>query len=108
MKQETNEYVIKKKYEGQPICADPSTNPKENETGIHFSTGERSAWVSSYEPTVVEGLLQHNHFKIEELITVIIGKSECVVGVVGRLPIGSLNIGKKRSSDRHDLIVNNK
>lgn len=108
MKQQNSEYAIKKKYEGQPICADPSTITKENETGIHFSTGERYAWVSSYEPAIVEGLLQHKHFKIEELITMKVDSCECVVGVVGRVPIGSLKIGKKRATDKHGEIVSNR
>ncbi|MBI1729611.1 hypothetical protein HY229_03025 [Candidatus Acetothermia bacterium] len=99
-------YIIRKKYEGQPVCLDPTVQAKENETGIHFTGGDRSAWISSYEPVVVEGLLQHKYFKIEQLVTLKIGREECVVGVVGKLPIGALQIGRRRPSDRHDLIVN--
>jgi len=106
VKLQTFEYIIKKKYEGQPICSDPSAQAKENETGIHFSMGERMAWISSYEPAVIEGLVNHKHFKLEKLILMKIKRRECVVGIVGKIPIGSLRIGNKRASDRHDLIIN--
>lgn len=105
MVKQVNEYVIKKKYEGQPVCSDPTVHPKENETGIHFTGGDRLAWISSYEPSVVEGLLHHKHFRLEELITMEIDGSECVVGLVGRVPIGTLRIGRRRNSDRHDQVV---
>jgi len=105
VKKRSGTYQIKKKYQGQPICLDPTTHPKENETGIHFTGGDRHAWISSYEPPVVAGLLQLKHFKVEQLVTMMIDGSECVVGVVGRVPIGALRIGKPRDSARHELIV---
>ncbi len=105
VKKISSTYTIKRKYQGQPICLDPTTHPKENETGIHFTGGDRHAWVSSYEPAVVEGLLQHRHFRVEQLITMQIDGSECVVGVVGRVPIGALRIGQPRDTDRHEFIV---
>jgi len=98
-------YEVKRRYDGQPVCADPTADPKENETGIHFTGGDRLAWISSYEPAVIEKLLKHKHFRLSEIITLQIDKQECVVGVTGRIPIGSLRIGRRRSSDRHDLIV---
>lgn len=100
-----NEYGIEKKYQGQPICADPTASPKENETGIHFTGGDRLAWISSYEPSVIEGLLKHKHFRLEHLITREIQQCECVVGIIGRVPIGTLRIGRRRDSDRHSSIV---
>ena len=105
MTKPNSEYVIRQKYEGQPICSDPTAQPKENETGIHFSMGERLAWISTYEPALIEGLVNHKHFKVDQLITMRIKRRECVVGIVGKIPIGALRIGKKRASDRHDLIV---
>ena len=108
VKKQTYEYIVKNKYEGQPICSDPAAQPKENETGIHFSVGERTAWISTYEPAVVEGLLEHANFKVEKVILLKIKRKECVIGVVGRIPVGSLKIGKRRPTDRHDLIVSNR
>ena len=105
MKKSSSVYSIKRKYKGQPICFDPTIPPKENETGIHFMGSDRHAWVSSYEPAVVSCLLQLKHFKVDQLVTMMIDGSECVVGVVGRVPIGSLRIGQPRKSDRHELIV---
>ena len=101
-------YEVKRRYDGQPVRADPTADPKENETGIHFTGGDRLAWISSYEPAVVEKLLKHKHFRLSEIITLEIGKEECVVGVTGRIPIGTLRIGRRRSSDRHDLIVSSR
>jgi hypothetical protein len=98
-------YRIKRKYEGQPIKPDPTAHPKENETAIHFTGRDRQAWVSSYEPAVVEKLLKHKHFKLEQLITMEIEGRECVVGVIGRVPIGSIRIGRRRDSDSHEFIV---
>ena len=101
-------YEVKRRYDGQPVCADPTADPKENETGIHFTGGDRLAWVSSYEPAVIEGLLKHKHFRLNEVITLHIKGQECVVGVTGRIPIGALRIGRRRSSDRHGLIVSSR
>lgn len=105
LKKLQNAYHIKRKYEGQPIKADPTAHPKENETAIHFTGRDRRAWVSSYEPVVVERLLRYKHFQLEELVTMEIDGQECVVGVIGRVPIGSLRIGRRRPTDRHELIV---
>lgn len=105
MKKRSGTYTIKRKYQGQPICLDPTIQPKENETGIHFTGGDRHAWVSSYEPAVVAGLLQHKQFKVEQLVTMMIGRCEYVVGVVGRVPIAALRIGQPRKSSRHELII---
>lgn len=33
---------------------------------------------------------------------------ECVVGVVGKLPVGALSLKRARKSDSHDLIVSSK
>ncbi len=104
MKKALNSYKIRRKYQGQPVCLDPTIHPKENETGIHFTGGDRHAWISSYEPAIVSGLLQHKRFKLEHLVTLEIDGRECVVGVVGRIPIGALRIGRPRDSDRHELI----
>lgn len=101
-------YEVKRRYDGQPVCADPTADPKENETGIHFTGGDRLAWISSYEPAVIQGLLAHKGFRLSEIITLQIDKQECVVGVTGRIPIGALRIGRRRSSDRHDLIVSSR
>lgn len=105
LKQRFNAYMIKRKYEGQQIRSDPTAHPKENETAIHFTGRDRRAWISSYEPAVISGLLKHKHFKLEQLITMEIEGCECVVGVIGRVPIGAIRIGRRRSSDRHELIV---
>ncbi|OGF52869.1 MAG: hypothetical protein A2Z21_04210 [Candidatus Fraserbacteria bacterium RBG_16_55_9] len=105
MKKQSSTYTIKRKYKGQPICLDPTIPPKENETGIHFMGRDRHAWISSYEPAIVANLLQHKHFKVEQLVTMVVNGCECVVGVVGRVPIGALRIGQPRDSDRHELIV---
>lgn len=101
-------YKTRKRYRGEPVCADPTADPRENETALHFTAGDRRVWVSSYEPTVISGLLAHPDFQIEHLIFMQANRRECVVGVAGKLPVGTLSIGQARQSDSHELIVSNK
>ncbi|MCS6903497.1 MAG: hypothetical protein NZO41_04400, partial [Candidatus Bipolaricaulota bacterium] len=98
------EYKTRKRYRGEPICADPTVDPRENETALYFSMTDRRLWVSSYEPTIIAGLLAHRDFKIEQLIFMRIDGKDSVVGVIGRLPVGVLSIGRARVSNEHDLI----
>lgn len=98
-------YKTRKRYGGEPICADPTADPRENETALHFTAGDRRLWISSYEPTVVAGLLAHPDFQIEHLVFMKANGRECVVGVVGKLPVGALSLGRARKSDSHELVV---
>ncbi len=98
-------YKTKRKYQGEPIRTDPTCDPKENETAIHFSGGDRLAWVSSYEEAVVSGLLAHPDFKIIELVLMRIERKDSVVGVVGKIPVGALRIGNSRESNEHTLVI---
>jgi len=101
-------YKTRRRYRGEPICADPTVDPKENETALHFSAGDRYLWISSYEPAIVSRLLGHPDFRIGHLVLMNTNGRECVVGVVGKLPIGALSIGRRRASDSHELIVAHK
>jgi hypothetical protein len=98
-------YKTRKRYRGEPICADPTADPRENETALHFTAGDRRLWISSYEPAVISGLLAHPDFRVGHLVLMRVGGRECVVGVVGRLPVGVLSLGRARQSDSHELIV---
>ncbi len=98
-------YKTRKRYRGEPICADPTADPHENETALHFTAGDRRLWISSYEPTVVAGLLAHPDFQIGHLVLMKADGRECVVGVVGKLPVGALSLGRARKSDSHELVV---
>lgn len=98
-------YKTKRRYKGEPVRPDPTVDPTENETGIYFTSADRSAWVSSYEPLIVERLLHHPNFKVEQLITMQIEKQECIVGVIGRLPIGAVRLGRATTKDNHELVV---
>ena len=98
-------YKTRRRYQGEPICADPTADPRENETALHFTAGDRRLWVSSYEPTVVSGLLAHPDFQIGHLVFMQVNGRECVVGVVGRLPVGALSLGRARKSDSHEFII---
>lgn len=98
-------YKTRKRYRGEPICADPTADPHENETALHFTAGDRRLWISSYEPTVVAGLLAHPNFHIGHLVLMKANGRECVVGVVGKLPVGVLSLGRARKSDSHELVV---
>jgi hypothetical protein len=98
-------YTTRKRYRGEPICADPTADPHENETALHFTAGDRRLWISSYEPAVVAGLLARSDFQIGHLVLTKANGRECVVGVVGKLPVGALSLGRTRRSDSHELIV---
>lgn len=98
-------YKTRKRYRGEPICTDPTADPRENETALHFTSGDRRLWISSYEPTVIAGLLAHPDFQIEHLIFMQANGRESVVGVIGKLPVGALSIGRTRQSDSHELII---
>lgn len=98
-------YKTKRKYQGEPIRTDPTVDPKENETALHFSGSDRYAWVSSYEESVVAGLLAHPDFKIVELVLMRLERKDSVVGVVGKIPVAALRIGNSRQSGKHALIV---
>ncbi len=101
-------YKTRRRYRGEPICADPTADPRENETALHFTVGDRRFWISSYEPAIVSGLLAHPDFQIGHLIFMQVNGRECVVGVVGRLPVGVLSLGRARKSDKHELIVSDR
>jgi hypothetical protein len=98
-------YKTRRRYRDEPICADPTADSKENETALHFSAGDRYLWISSYEPAIVSRLLGHPDFRIGHLVLMNTNGRECVVGVVGKLPIGALSIGQRRASDSHELII---
>jgi hypothetical protein len=98
-------YKTKRRYQGEPIRTDPTVDPKENETAIHFNAGDRSAWISSYESDVIAGLLTHPDFKIEELVLMRLERQDSVVGVVGRIPLAALRIGPSRQTGAHDQII---
>jgi hypothetical protein len=53
----------------------------------------------------VSRLLGHPDFRIGHLVLMNTNGRECVVGVVGKLPIGALSIGQRRASDSHEFIV---
>jgi len=98
-------YKTKRRYKGEPVRPDPTVDPTENETGIYFTSADCHARISSYEPVIVERLLHHPNFKIEQLITMQIEKQECVVGVIGRLPIGAVRLRPAASTNNHELVV---
>lgn len=98
-------YKTKRRYKDEPVRPDPTVDPTENETAIYFMSADRHAWISSYEPVIVERLLHHPNFKIEQLITMQIEKQECVVGVIGKLPVGAVRIRPATSADSHELVV---
>jgi hypothetical protein len=98
-------YKTKRRYQGEPVRTDPTTDPKENETAIHFTVGDRNAWISSYEASVVAGLLAHPDFKVEQLVLMRLERADSVVGVVGKIPVAALRIGPSRETSVHDQIV---
>lgn len=101
-------YKTRKRYRGEPICADPTADPRENETALHFTAGDRRLWISSYEPVIVAGLLARPDFQVGHLVFMKANGRECVVGVVGKLPVGALSLGRARKSDSHELVVQSK
>ncbi|WP_458188960.1 hypothetical protein [Haladaptatus sp. NG-WS-4] len=98
---------------------DPTREPHEKETSLHVEGDGTHFSVTSFKRVVFEKLLQRPEFEVKHLIVQdpdgqertidsldeVKNSSLTIIGVVGLLPVGSVNIGTSRSSDSHADIV---
>jgi len=82
------------------VAADPKLRPEEKETCLHILGDAQWADVFTRHPSAVKGLLALPEFEVEEQCTRTIRGKEVIVGVKGRLPLGSLKIGRPRRDQR--------
>jgi len=98
---------------------DPRREPHEKETAVTLDGDRNQAKVRSFKRSVFEKLLQRSEFELESLhvidddnqehvvdtIDEALNQSLPIIGVVGKIPVGSINIGTPRNSNSHADIV---
>lgn len=99
---------------------DPYREPHEKETGLHLEGDGTHFSVTSYKKVVYTKLLRRPEFSVKHLSVLdedgrertvdtldeaAADPSLTIIGVVGRLPVGSVNIGTARNSNSHADLV---
>lgn len=93
------------KYNGEEVSLCPRLEKDEIETCINFSqSSDGFATIHSNEPKICERLLHADFFVLRE-VELYGKKRKKVVGVSGLIPIGSINIGKPRSSNSVSRVI---
>jgi len=105
----------------QNKCAeDPAREPHEKETAFHLEGDGTYFSVTSFKKVIFAKLLERPEFEVKHLhVRDADGQNRTVdtldeatadptltiIGVVGRLPVGALNIGTPRNSNSHADLV---
>lgn len=103
----------------QQFAEDPYREPHEKETAFHLEGNASHFSVTSFKKVFYGKLLQRPEFCVKRLHVLDDGRertmysldeaaadpSLTVIGVVGRLPVGAMNIGVPRNSNSHAEIV---
>lgn len=105
----------------QNQCAeDPTREPHEKETAFHLKGDGTHFSVTSFKKVVFGKLLERPEFEVKHLhVRDADGQNRTVgslddaaadptltiIGVVGRLPVGAMNIGTPRNSNSHADLV---
>lgn len=99
---------------------DPYREPHEKETAFHVEGDGTHFTVTSFKKVVYAKFLQRPEFSVKHihvldadgrestvnsLSKIADDHSLTVIGVVGRLPVGAMNIGKPRNTNSHASIV---
>jgi hypothetical protein len=98
---------------------DPRREPHEKETALHLEGNGTHFSVTSFKKVVYAKLLQHSEFSVTRLNVLDDGGRErtvnsldeaaeqslIIIGVTGRLPVGTVNIGTSRNSNSHADLV---
>mgnify|MGYP000580873273 CR=1 FL=1 len=99
---------------------DPHREPHEKETGLHLEGDGTHFSVTSFKKVVYKKLLRRPEFSVKRLHVLDDDERErtmdcldkaaanpslTVIGVVGRIPVGAVNIGTPRDSNSHAEIV---
>ena len=98
---------------------DPAREPHEKETAFHLEGDGIYFSVTSFKKVVYAKLLHRPEFSVtrihvlddgqertvDSLDEVAADPSLTIIGVIGRLPVGAMNIGTPRNSNSHASIV---
>jgi len=101
------------------FAEDPRREPHEKESSLHVEGDGTHAEVRSYKRVVFEKLIHRSEFEVKSLRVIdddnrehvvdtvedAVNQSLPIVGVVGRIPVGSITIGTARNSNSHADIV---
>lgn len=101
------------------FAEDPIREPHEKETALHLEGDATRFTITTFRRTVYEKLLRRPSFEVSHLhvrddegqeqtvpsLKGIAGTSLTVIGVVGSIPVGAVNIGTPRDSNSHARIV---
>lgn len=104
---------------GRHFSEDPNREPHEKETALHLEGDDSHFTVTSFKRVVVAKLLRRPEFDVKyihildsegreftvESLAEAANSSLQIIGVVGRLPVGSVNIGKPRNGNSHAELV---
>lgn len=99
---------------------DPYRLPHEKESAIHLEGDAKTFSITSFKKVVFTKLLRHSEFELDHLTVRDPDGSEYsvesieqlasdptlrVIGVTGKLPVGTLSLGIPRKSDSHAMIA---
>lgn len=94
---------IKKKEVLDRVAGDSKRVPYEKETIFRFNREEKKIHVSSFDPTIIKGLLRHQYFEVDDMTE---NKRGRIVGISGKLPRGVIKVKKKpRKRDYPSTII---
>ena len=88
-------------YNGERIAEDPKLQPPEKETSINFSPAAGLAMINTHQGAIMRALLQCDFFDVLEVEK----RNGVVVGVTGRIPIGSLSIKPPRATNAISRVI---
>ena len=88
-------------YHGERVAEDPELQPPEKETCVSFSPVSEYATINSHRGAVMRKLLQCPFFEVLEIEK----RDGVVVGLTGRVPVGSLSIKTPRKSNWAQYVV---
>jgi len=101
MTKETNEENQKELIDS--VVGDPKRIPYQKETVLRFNREENEINLHSFDPTLVKDLIKHPNFEAEQFNKDDDGN---IVGIMGKLPIGTLKIKREpRKRDYPSTII---
>jgi hypothetical protein len=103
----------------QHFSEDPNREPHEKETGLHVEGDSDHFTITSFKKVIYTKLLRQSEFSVKRLHVIDDGQERTVnslddaaadpsltiIGVVGQLPVGAVNIGTPRNSNSHAEVV---
>ena len=83
-----------------PVKADPRCQSVEREFCLNRLGGESHVTVMARDPAEIRGLLAQPEFVATGACVARIGRTDCLVGIQGRLPLACIRIGAPRRDGR--------